>query len=120
MSEPWLFVFGATHHNAPLEVRERLAVESEAALRADLTTIPGLAVVVDPREAVVDVRAAAPVTIGRLGHVGHEQPVTLGDLLQQHAQKTQPVGRSDRVAVPVVELELRVGAFAHDVGHAPT
>jgi hypothetical protein len=38
MSEPCLFVIGATHHNAPLEVREKLAVESEAGLRADLAS----------------------------------------------------------------------------------
>jgi glutamyl-tRNA reductase len=42
MSEPCLFVLGATHHNAPLEVRERLAIESETALRADLAAVTGL------------------------------------------------------------------------------
>jgi len=36
MSEPFLFVIGATHHSAPLEVRERLALTSEDDLRADL------------------------------------------------------------------------------------
>ena len=33
MSGPCLFVIGATHQNAPLEVRERLALSSEAAIR---------------------------------------------------------------------------------------
>ncbi len=42
MSEPRLFVIGATHHNAPLEVRERLVLESESALRGDLAAVPGL------------------------------------------------------------------------------
>jgi glutamyl-tRNA reductase len=42
MSEPCLFVIGATHHNAPLEVREKLALASEAALRGDLAAVPGL------------------------------------------------------------------------------
>jgi glutamyl-tRNA reductase len=42
MSGPTLFVVGATHHNAPLEVRERLVLESEAAIRADLASVPGL------------------------------------------------------------------------------
>jgi len=42
MSEPCFFVLGATHHNAPLEVRERLAIESESALRADLALVKGL------------------------------------------------------------------------------
>jgi glutamyl-tRNA reductase len=42
MSEPCLFVLGATHHNAPLEVRERLAVQSESAIRGDLARIAGL------------------------------------------------------------------------------
>jgi glutamyl-tRNA reductase len=42
MSEPFLFMLGATHHNAPLEVRERLAVASEADLRADLAPVVGL------------------------------------------------------------------------------
>jgi glutamyl-tRNA reductase len=35
-------MLGATHHNAPLEVRERLAVKSEAELRADLAPVVGL------------------------------------------------------------------------------
>ncbi|HZZ19495.1 MAG TPA: glutamyl-tRNA reductase [Opitutaceae bacterium] len=42
MSEACLFVLGASHHNAPLEVRERLAIESESALRADLAGVAGL------------------------------------------------------------------------------
>lgn len=42
MSEPRLFVIGATHHNAPLEVRERLVLESESAIRGDLSSVPGL------------------------------------------------------------------------------
>jgi len=42
MSAPTLFVVGATHHNAPLEVRERLVLESEAAIRGDLASVPGL------------------------------------------------------------------------------
>jgi glutamyl-tRNA reductase len=37
-----LFVIGASHHLAPLEVRERLAPVSEDGLRADLAAIPGL------------------------------------------------------------------------------
>jgi glutamyl-tRNA reductase len=39
MSEPFLFVIGATHHSAPLEVRERLALASESGLRGDLATV---------------------------------------------------------------------------------
>ena len=42
MSELCLFVIGASHHQAPLEVRERLALVSEEALRADLAAMPGL------------------------------------------------------------------------------
>ena len=42
MSEPCLFVIGATHQNAPLEVRERLALSSEGAIRNDLASVPGL------------------------------------------------------------------------------
>jgi glutamyl-tRNA reductase len=42
MSEHCLFVLGATHHNAPLEVRERLALESESGLRGDLASVPQL------------------------------------------------------------------------------
>ena len=39
MSEPFLFVIGATHHRAPLEVRERLALASESGLRGDLAQV---------------------------------------------------------------------------------
>jgi glutamyl-tRNA reductase len=42
MSEPCLFVIGATHHNAPLEVREKLAVSSEAELKRSLSAVPSL------------------------------------------------------------------------------
>jgi glutamyl-tRNA reductase len=42
MSGPCLFVIGATHQNAPLEVRERLAPASEGALREDLAGVSGL------------------------------------------------------------------------------
>ena len=42
MSESCLFVIGATHHNAPLEVREKLVLASESELRGDLARIPGL------------------------------------------------------------------------------
>ncbi|HEY5078519.1 MAG TPA: glutamyl-tRNA reductase, partial [Opitutaceae bacterium] len=42
MSEPFLFVIGATHHSAPLEVREKLALASESVLRGDLSSVPGL------------------------------------------------------------------------------
>jgi glutamyl-tRNA reductase len=42
MSGPCLFVIGATHQNAPLEVRERLALSSESAIRSDLAAIEGL------------------------------------------------------------------------------
>jgi len=42
MSEACLFVIGASHHQAPLEVRERLAIVSEEGLRADLAAVPGL------------------------------------------------------------------------------
>ena len=42
MSEPCLFVIGATHHNAPVEVREKLAVDSEVGLRQDLSAVGGL------------------------------------------------------------------------------
>lgn len=42
MSEAVLFVIGATHHNAPLEVRERLVLASEGAIRSDLAHVPGL------------------------------------------------------------------------------
>ncbi|HNC23745.1 MAG TPA: glutamyl-tRNA reductase [Opitutaceae bacterium] len=44
MSGETLFVLGATHHTAPIEVRERLSVpaESAEALRAELANMPGL------------------------------------------------------------------------------
>ncbi len=42
MSESCLFVIGATHRTAPLEIRERLALASESGLREDLAGVPGL------------------------------------------------------------------------------
>lgn len=42
MSESRLFLIGATHHNAPVEVREKLAVDSESALRRELASVSGL------------------------------------------------------------------------------
>ena len=44
MSADHLFVLGATHHTAPIEVRERLSVNADTAeaLRAELSSIPGL------------------------------------------------------------------------------
>jgi glutamyl-tRNA reductase len=42
MSGPSLFVIGATHHNAPLEVREKLVLSSEGAIRGDLAAVPAL------------------------------------------------------------------------------
>jgi len=42
MSGPTLFVIGATHHNAPIEVREKLAVASESALRETLARVASL------------------------------------------------------------------------------
>jgi glutamyl-tRNA reductase len=44
MNSANLFVLGATHHTAPLEVRERLAIDAaaEAALHAELAAIAGL------------------------------------------------------------------------------
>ena len=44
MSKNGIFVIGANHHKAPIEVRERLAVGpgDEAAMRADLGRVPGL------------------------------------------------------------------------------
>lgn len=42
MSELCLFVIGASHHLAPLEVRERLALVSHEGLRSDLAAVPGL------------------------------------------------------------------------------
>src|SRR5262245_16076130 len=44
MSADGLFVIGATHHRAPLDVREKLSLSTEAALelRKELAGIPGL------------------------------------------------------------------------------
>jgi glutamyl-tRNA reductase len=42
MSAPALFVIGATHHNAPLEVRERLVLASESGIRRDLGGVASL------------------------------------------------------------------------------
>jgi glutamyl-tRNA reductase len=42
MSELCLFMVGASHHRAPLEVREKLALTSEEGLRADLSSVAGL------------------------------------------------------------------------------
>jgi glutamyl-tRNA reductase len=44
MSQPNVFVLGATHHVAPIEVREKLTLNPEqaAALQQDLASIPGL------------------------------------------------------------------------------
>jgi glutamyl-tRNA reductase len=42
MSEPVLFVIGATHRNAPLEVREKLSISAEPAFREQLSKVPGL------------------------------------------------------------------------------
>jgi glutamyl-tRNA reductase len=44
MSKDGIFVIGANHHRAPIEVRERLAIGpgDEAELRADLGRMPGL------------------------------------------------------------------------------
>ena len=44
MNVPGIFVIGANHHRAPIQVRERLALgpESEAALHAELAKLPGL------------------------------------------------------------------------------
>ena len=44
MSTPGLFVIGATHHRAPLAVREKLSLNSDgaAALKAELATIADL------------------------------------------------------------------------------
>jgi len=42
MSELSLFVVGASHHRAPVEVRERLALVSAEALAADLGAVGGL------------------------------------------------------------------------------
>jgi glutamyl-tRNA reductase len=44
MSQPNVFVVGATHHTAPIEVREKLTLNPEqaAALQQDLAAVPGL------------------------------------------------------------------------------
>lgn len=44
MSAPGIFVIGANHHRAPIEVREKLSLgaENEAALQAELAGLPGL------------------------------------------------------------------------------
>jgi len=44
MSQPGLFIIGATHHRAPLAVREKLSLSKDgaAALQAELATIAGL------------------------------------------------------------------------------
>ncbi len=44
MSTPALFVIGATHHRAPLEVREKLALGSAGAdeMRAQLSAMSDL------------------------------------------------------------------------------
>jgi glutamyl-tRNA reductase len=42
MSGPALFAISANHHNAPLEVRERLVLSSEGAIRSDLAGVAGL------------------------------------------------------------------------------
>lgn len=44
MSQPGIFLIGATHHRTPLEVREKLALSAAnaAALQAEFTTWPGL------------------------------------------------------------------------------
>jgi glutamyl-tRNA reductase len=42
MSGASLFVIGATHRNAPLEVREKLVLSSEGAIRGDLAGVPAL------------------------------------------------------------------------------
>ena len=42
MSGRTFFVVGANHHSAPIDVRERLALASEADIRADLAKVPGL------------------------------------------------------------------------------
>ena len=42
MSGLSLFVIGASHHRAPVEVREKLALVSEDSLRVDLAAVPGL------------------------------------------------------------------------------
>lgn len=44
MSQPALFVLGATHHRAPLAIREKLSLSAEAAaaLHAEFAALPGL------------------------------------------------------------------------------
>ena len=42
MSESCLFVIGATHHTAPIGVREKLALGSESGFRQDLAGVSGL------------------------------------------------------------------------------
>lgn len=44
MSQPGIFVVGATHHRAPLAVREKLSLSAEAAaaLQTEFATFPGL------------------------------------------------------------------------------
>jgi glutamyl-tRNA reductase len=42
MSDAVLFVIGATHHHAPLEVREKLVLASEGGFRADVAHVAGL------------------------------------------------------------------------------
>ena len=44
MSAPGIFVIGANHHRAPIEVREKLSLgpDNEAALQAELAGLPGL------------------------------------------------------------------------------
>lgn len=44
MSQPGLFVIGATHHRVPLAVRERLSLNKEGAtaLKAEFAALPGL------------------------------------------------------------------------------
>jgi glutamyl-tRNA reductase len=42
MTESCLFVVGANHNTAPLEVREKLVLASESAIRDDLAGVPGL------------------------------------------------------------------------------
>ena len=64
-------------------------------------------------------RARAPVAGGGLGHVGGEEALLLGDLLQQHAQEHQAVGHADEIRVAEIQLELRVGALADHILQSP-
>ena len=75
--------------------------------------------VVEALHRIVDVRARAPVAGGGLGHVGDEEALALGDLLQQHPQEHQPVRHPHEVGVAEVELELRVGALGDHVLQPP-